>query len=77
MEYDAQGIPFSKTVLSSTGFTLPLCNNCISTDCTNPIKEKSVSIFGKNITMRLWVSGNIVKQITSCRGFVPPEGEQD
>ena len=48
----------------------PLCNGCQAPDCTNPIRERVVSVVGIPTKMRLFVVGNVVRQVVSCTGYV-------
>lgn len=70
MEYDMVLVPISKALMGSSGLSKPLCNDCRTPDCTNPIRERSVSVRGLVIKMRLWVSNNVVRQVVSCKGYV-------
>jgi hypothetical protein len=70
MEYDCQTAPFDKLIVTSSGTSMPLCNDCRAPDCSNPIKEQTVSQRGINVKMRLWVVNNVVRQVTACKGYI-------
>lgn len=70
MEYDCQIIPINKIAATDVGVMPPLCNDCRAPDCTNPIREVTVSQFGIPVKMRLWVVNNSVRQVVSCRGYI-------
>lgn len=70
MEYECQSISVGKLLVGATGVALPLCNSCTAPDCTNPIREKTISVFGKPTKLRLWVLNNSVRQVISCKGYV-------
>ncbi len=71
MEYEVELAPVDKAVVTPRGFLEPLCTSCTSTDCTNPIKELSVSTVGTIKKQRMWVEREgIVRQVTSCKGYI-------
>lgn len=70
MEYDCHTIPFGKTIVGAQGITSPLCNDCRAPDCTNPIREQTVSQMGMPVKMRLWVVNNIIRQVVACKGYI-------
>jgi hypothetical protein len=70
MEYEAQLMPLNKCILGPNGLSMPLCNDCQTPDCTNPIRERLVSIRGIAVNMRVWVSHDILRQVVMCKGYV-------
>jgi len=74
MEYEVQLVPVNKAILTHKGVLEPLCNNCLSPDCSNPIKNMVVSIVGIPTTYKLWVEKNgMVRQVSSCKGYICDE----
>ena len=73
MDYECQSVPFDKTLVSTDGVVGPLCNKCLAPDCTNPIKDFYVSIYGIQTKIRLWSINNVVRQVISCDGYVSEE----
>ena len=69
MEYQVSLVSLDKIPLDSKGPINPLCNSCVRSDCTNPIREKTVSVLGKVVKMRLWTINNTSKMVIAC-----PEG---
>lgn len=69
MEYDCQIIPFDKVVLTVHGHAEPLCQSCSTVDCTNPIREKTVCMLGQMKKLKLYVVGNVVRQVIACKGY--------
>lgn len=71
MEYEAQLAPVDKMIVTPHGVFEPLCNKCISPDCTNPIEERLVSLAGRLVKNRVWIehSGSI-RQVVECKGYV-------
>jgi hypothetical protein len=81
MEYEVQLVPVDKAVVTPQGFFEPLCSSCSSVDCTNPIKEMTISLAGKVRKQRLWVEREgIIRQVVNCKGYIgdaiPPMGTQ-
>lgn len=71
MEYDVELLPVNKAILSPTGILKPLCDDCVRGDCTNPIREQTMSVFGKSIKMRLWVVNNVYRMVVACpNGYI-------
>lgn len=73
MEYECISLSAEKLLIDPAGNRPPLCNDCLAPDCTNPIKEVSVSVFGIIQKYRLWVDRNIVRQVVSCKGYLGEE----
>ena len=69
MEYECSTAPMDKTIVSSKGISAPLCNDCRTPDCSNPIREHEVSQFGISVKMRLWVVNRVVRQVVACKGY--------
>jgi len=69
MEYECKIVPFDKTVVTAQGIAQPLCNDCITPDCSNPIREQTVAQMGSMTKMRLWVVNNVVRQVVACKGY--------
>lgn len=74
MNYDCTLAPADKLAFDATGVKMPLCNDCTAPDCTNPIRNQTVSVMGVPQQMRLYVVRNVVKQVVACKGYV---GEVD
>ena len=73
MDYECILAPTDKTLVDATGERCPLCNSCRTPDCTNPIKEMSVAVFGVQRKCRFWVVSNVVRQVISCQGYIGGE----
>lgn len=69
MEYECQAIPINKVPLNIRGFAEPICNSCTTSDCTNPITERTVSVFGLPKKVKLYVVNTLVKQVITCKGY--------
>lgn len=81
MEYEVQLAPLDKIIATPAGPFEPLCNSCTAPDCTNPIREITVSVLGIPKKHRVWAATDtMVRQVTSCKGYIgnaiPPMGNQ-
>ena len=70
MEYDCQTMPFDRTIVTTRGLAMPLCNDCRTPDCSNPIRDQVVSQIGIPVKMRLWTVNNVVRQVVACKGYI-------
>jgi len=75
MEYQVQIIPIDKAVLDHKGIIDPLCNDCTTPDCSNPIRERNVSVLGNIKKMRLFVINNMCSQVVDCSGYSGPRAD--
>ena len=70
MDYEVQLAPIDKVITTPKGFFHPLCDNCLAVDCTNPIKEKTVSIAGQIEKHRYWSEKTMIRQVIACKGYI-------
>lgn len=77
MEYECQISPFCQMNRGPLGVQEPLCNDCQTPDCSNPIEDKSVSVLGVPTIMRLWVVNNVVRQVVACKGYIGDDDVAD
>jgi len=76
MQYSVETISVDKAPLTASGVLEPLCNSCINPDCSNPIKEKTISIVGKQVKYRLYIIGNVSLMVVGCKdGYVGEDNE--
>jgi len=74
MEYRCHLIPMDQFVMTGSGIKDPLCNDCRAPDCSNPIRDRLISIMGVNKKMRVWIAHNQARQVVECEGYM---GDQD
>lgn len=70
MDYECHVIPADKLLINPIGVQEPLCNDCRAPDCSNPIREKTVSVAGINKKMRFWIVNNQVRMVVACKGYI-------
>lgn len=68
MEYKCRLERLEK-IKTSSKEDLSLCTNCASFDCSNPIENVSISIFGIMHNIRAYVTPNSVYVVKSCDGY--------
>lgn len=71
MEYKCKTIEMSRMIVTTRGFFSPLCEQCQSQDCTNPIETTEVSILGVVKKIRVYNRGNSPRFVVQCEGFLP------
>jgi len=69
VEYDCEIILANKIYTDFNKVVRPLCSSCTNHSCTNPVKEKKVSVFGKIYTGRFFYNGDTFFVVTSCEGY--------
>ena len=70
MEFECVTVSIMKPVINSKGVMKPLCNTCTQTECTNPIRKKLVSIFGRNEEWEVFCAGSQAYQVVQCIGYL-------
>jgi len=69
MEYRCKSIPITKLPVGARGLGRPLCDLCATRDCTNPIQQRRVAIFGVTVNMRVIDRGMDPGMVIECEGF--------
>ena len=69
MEYRCRMIPMSSLIISGGGIAMPLCMNCGTKDCSNPIEKMKMSIFGVTKEVRMYNRGSDPKMVIECEGY--------
>jgi hypothetical protein len=77
MEYDVQTITIDNLPLSHKGALEPLCNTCVQESCTNPVRSRTISVFGEVREWRLLGTYGQHHMVISCAGFVSPDEDED
>lgn len=70
MEFECKTQPILRPILNEKGVIAPLCNTCIQVECSNPIKKKSISIFGKTEQWNVYMARDQAYQVTHCAGYM-------
>jgi len=73
MQFNCQTVPLTKVTYDANGTLEPLCNTCCQTECTNPIREKTIIIQGLPHKWHVYAAGEIFHQVIQCDGFVRPK----
>ena len=65
-----------KIRITTKGVLAPLCNDCVQTDCENPIRKQVISVLGQPTEWRLWVVNSTIRMVTQCVGYVSTESDK-
>lgn len=69
MEYRCKTITVNKLVATPGGFVMPMCQECKTADCENPIEVRRISIVGVNKDVRAFVRGTQISFVVNCMGY--------
>lgn len=69
MEYKCKLERLDRISSKEDNENISLCSKCSSLDCSNPIQNVSISIFGINTRIRAYVTPNSVFAVKSCEGY--------
>jgi len=74
MEYECKMVSLSRLVVTDKGaLKTPLCDSCFSSDCSNKLAKKDVSIFGVISRHRVIRKGTELFFVVSCKGYIASE----
>jgi len=77
MKYTCKRISLDKLAVSAKGLVSPLCESCLTIDCTNPIEVKNVSILGITKQVKVYNKEHDCGIVVECNGFLPKESMND
>lgn len=69
MEYKCSTVPVSKLIATPMGFVMPMCQECKTVDCENPIESRKFSIVGVKKNIRAFVRGTQISFVVKCNGY--------
>lgn len=70
MQYECRLASIDKLTVNELGVMNPLCTDCKSPDCSNPIKELTISQFGIPKKVRLYSVNNMARMVIACQGYI-------
>ncbi len=70
MEYKCRTINMDRMIVSSRGFENPLCETCITQDCSNPIEKTQVSMLGVTKEIKTYNRGMNPRFVIQCEGYM-------
>lgn len=70
MNYPCIKFPLLKQIVDHNGVVEPKCNSCLQTDCSNPIRKKTVSVMGINREWSVFMEGTRAFQVVQCEGYI-------
>ena len=69
MEYKCKTIPIDKLIATPKGFIMPLCQDCTTIDCENPIEKRKISFVGVKKMVKVFSRGSQVGFVINCNGY--------
>jgi len=66
--YKCKLIPIDRLLVGPTGVITPLCNDCQTKDCSNPIEPVSFTVFGKKVSWRIYKKYASASIVVQCAG---------
>jgi hypothetical protein len=66
--YKCRLVRVDHTPVGPGGLVSPLCNECETKDCSNPIELVKISIFGKTLDWKVYKKNNI-SIVVQCEGY--------
>lgn len=76
MEFECVLANISKLNLNPQGLQKPLCDSCVTTECTNPIQKVNISLFGVTRECKLHVAGSGTMAVVACKGYMSKDSKQ-
>jgi len=70
MEYRCKTVDMSRLHVTPGGFFIPLCETCMTKDCTNPIEKMSLSILGIKKEIKTFNRGTESRFVVECEGYI-------
>ena len=67
--YKCKLVPLDKLLVGPIGVMKPLCNNCETMDCENPIQPQIVTVLGKNTEWKIYKKHTAASAVVSCAGY--------
>ena len=70
MEYSCKTISISKLPVNFKGVQSPLCDRCVTKDCSNPIRRAKISVQGVVEEHKVYLRGNEPYFVVVCQGYI-------
>ena len=70
MQYKCRTVSLSKLIIGQKGFVMPMCDQCKTNDCENPIEFMNVSILGVTEKHRVYIQNRSAGIVVDCEGFI-------
>jgi hypothetical protein len=77
MEYECKIFPVTSLQTTFNKTISPLCSKCKNINCSNPIENKKISIFGKVHNTKLYSYGTSYYIVYECDGFLKDEEDNE
>jgi hypothetical protein len=73
MEYQCRSVSINKLPVGTDGIIESLCESCQSTDCSNDIEIRTISILGISKKRKALIRGTEASLVVECKGYIPIE----
>ena len=70
MEYRCSTISAAEMVIGPKGVIMPLCEDCCTVDCDNPIEKTQVSLVGITHYIKVYNRGVEPRFVMQCQGYL-------
>ena len=77
MKYKCVLRPLTEIILDFRGPCCSLCDKCMTSDCSNVIVYKDVTLFGVTQKRKVYLKSNNLYLVLQCEGFIPCTDIQD
>lgn len=77
MKYDCKLFSLSDLPVGPFGLIMSCCDRCCNQDCSNPIVNKDVSLFGVVKSEKVFMKATGFYIVADCEGFMPCEEERE
>lgn len=67
--YKCKLIPIERLPVGPIGVFSPLCNDCETRDCSNPIEPVKIMIFGKQVEWKVYKRHTNTSIVVNCAGY--------
>ena len=71
MEYKCQTVKLDRMIVTPQGFINSICESCKTSDCSNPIETRKISIIGVTKEVKIYSRGNEPRFVVQCEGYMP------
>jgi hypothetical protein len=67
--YKCKLVPLDRLPVGPVGVVCPLCNDCETRDCTNPIEPVKITVFGRQVNWKIYKKSHIASIVVQCAGY--------
>lgn len=68
-QYKCKLVPVERLPVGPVGVVEPLCNNCETKDCSNPILPVQINVFGRQVQWKVYKKNYGASIVVQCAGY--------